>query len=521
MMILFLLILAFEPIVAADKPLAHLCHTSVSYMNDSTYYANIELLSTVQSKSTWTLLSKGFVGTGKDRVYGIAMCRGDSSAPSCQSCIAAAFHDTWQLCGPRDETHGLYEYCIVHISTADLIYNSNDVLNRLLTFTDNRKDNTASRIPTKVRAKYTDVSIDDNIKVLLQETAKQAAYNSTMRYATGSMDVNSTFPLFYSLAQCNLDLLPNDCWDCLDNIRSKAKSFFYSQSGEWISGVWCNFMYTTYQFYEGQPMQHIAWSASANPTTNMTVPVPAPGPVGVPPRQKDKNKQVVVPSHKHKSKVSSQEDEELVWGIGRSSEFTFFDFTQVLDATSNFSDENKLGQGGFGPVYKGQLPKGLEIAIKRLASQSAQGFTEFKNEVQLIAKLHHTNLVRLLGCCSQGEEKILIYEYLANKSLDFFIFDETKRAVLNWNKRKVIIEGIAQGLLYLHKHSRLRVIHRDLKASNILLDSEMNPKISDFGLAKIFSSNDTEGNTKGSQGHSKLFLQVSLSQLYYESTKDQ
>ncbi|KAM0857119.1 hypothetical protein ACQ4PT_048678 [Festuca glaucescens] len=303
MMILFLLILAFEPIVAADKPLAHLCHTSVSYMNDSTYYAKIELLSTVQSKSTWTLLSKGFVGTGKDRVYGVAMCRGDSSTPSCQSCIAAAFHDTWQLCGPRDETHGLYEYCIIHISTADLIYNSNDVLNRLLTFTDNRKDNTASRIPTKVRAKYTDVSIDDNIKVLLQETAKQAAYNSTMRYATGSMDVNSTFPLFYSLAQCNLDLLPNDCWDCLDNIRSKAKSFFYSQSGEWISGVWCNFMYTTYQFYKGQPMQHIAWSASANPTTNMTAPVPAPGPVGVPPRQKDKNKQVVVPSHKHKSKI--------------------------------------------------------------------------------------------------------------------------------------------------------------------------------------------------------------------------
>ncbi|XP_044361871.1 G-type lectin S-receptor-like serine/threonine-protein kinase RKS1 [Triticum aestivum] len=192
----------------------------------------------------------------------------------------------------------------------------------------------------------------------------------------------------------------------------------------------------------------------------------------------------------------SQEDEELVWGIGRSSELKLFNFSQLSDATSNFSDENKLGQGGFGPVYKGQLPEGLEIAIKRLASQSGQGLTEFRNEVQLIAKLQHTNLVRLLGCCSQGDEKILIYEYLANKSLDFFIFDETKNALLEWNKRKAIIEGIAQGLLYLHKHSRLRVIHRDLKASNILLDCEMNPKISDFGLAKIFSSNNTEGNTK-------------------------
>ncbi|KAF8673285.1 hypothetical protein HU200_048841 [Digitaria exilis] len=101
-----------------------------------------------------------------------------------------------------------------------------------------------------------------------------------------------------------------------------------------------------------------------------------------------------------------------------------------------------------------------------------------------------------MGCCFQGEEKMLIYEYLPNKSLDFFIFDERRRVLLNWNRCLMIIEGIAQGLLYLHKHSRLRVIHRDVKASNILLDAEMNPKISDFGLAKMFSSNDTEANTK-------------------------
>ncbi|XP_073367374.1 G-type lectin S-receptor-like serine/threonine-protein kinase At4g03230 isoform X4 [Aegilops tauschii subsp. strangulata] len=195
--------------------------------------------------------------------------------------------------------------------------------------------------------------------------------------------------------------------------------------------------------------------------------------------------------------MNRPEEDALAWRLEqKSSEFILFDLSEILHATHNFSKENLLGQGGFGPVYKGQLPDGTEIAVKRLASHSGQGFTEFENEVELIAKLQHSNLVKLMGCCIKGEEKLLVYEYLPNKSLDFFIFDVNRTTLVDWNKRCVIIEGIAQGLLYLHKHSRLRIIHRDLKASNILLDQDMNPKISDFGLAKIFSTNDTQGSTK-------------------------
>ncbi|GKD43328.1 kinase RLK-Pelle-DLSV family protein [Tanacetum coccineum] len=163
-----------------------------------------------------------------------------------------------------------------------------------------------------------------------------------------------------------------------------------------------------------------------------------------------------------------------------------YNFSLVKAATEDFSKNNKLGQGGFGAVYKGKLEDGQEIAVKRLATDSSQGDKEFKNEVLLVAKLQHRNLVRLLGFSIQGSERLLIYEFLPNASLDQIIFDPTKSTLLDWEKRYNIIKGIAKGLLYLHEDSRLRVVHRDMKAGNVLLDSEMKPKIADFGMARLF-----------------------------------
>ncbi|KAF3954927.1 hypothetical protein CMV_019792, partial [Castanea mollissima] len=177
-------------------------------------------------------------------------------------------------------------------------------------------------------------------------------------------------------------------------------------------------------------------------------------------------------------------------------ELQVFSLEEVATATNNFHVSNMLGRGGFGSVYKGKLHDGREIAVKRLSTSSQQGLEEFMNEVVVISKLQHRNLVRLLGCCTEGEEKMLIYEYMPNKSLDAIVFDPLNQRLLDWKKRFNIIEGIGRGLLYLHRDSRMKIIHRDLKASNILLDEDLNPKISDFGIARIFDGIENQANTK-------------------------
>uniref|UniRef100_A0A0D9XTW0 Protein kinase domain-containing protein n=1 Tax=Leersia perrieri TaxID=77586 RepID=A0A0D9XTW0_9ORYZ len=587
--VLLLILSAFRPFAAGQTSS---CDSTGggSYSKNSGYQRNVNLLSASLSKnassstmpSHFAMVS---VGAAADTAYGIAQCRGDIVDDSaCADCLSTAFADAQRLCPYNKRVVIFFDTCRIGFTNQDIVSGDDGGVNLSMM-------SRANLVMYRNMGNITDNAdkvtlVTGFIKQLVQETGKMAAFNSTMMYATGRMDISSTFPAsrfptLYSLAQCTPNLLPRDCWDCLQGINDLMKEYFEGRQGGQVLGLLCSFRYEAYLFYAGQPMRRFG-SLPPPVTSNMT---PSPEPVAhvVPtPRKHERrmrNVLVVVTTvvaaivsfvsfmcwfrwmRKHrKGKVSLQKnnmdvhkDEALDWGIEeRTSGFTFFDFSQVLNATNDFSEENKLGEGGFGPVYKvrhcprscnkvadslakfgassvssgshefvshvpdfvsnlvsgdlpgGWFPDGSEIAVKRLSSHSGQGFTEFKNEIHLIAKLQHTNLVRLLGCCSQGEEKILIYEYLPNKSLDFFIFGNklitstanSRGATLNWIKRLAIVEGIAQGLLYLHKHSRLHIIHRDLKASNVLLDSEMNPKISDFGLARIFNSKDTELNTK-------------------------
>ncbi|XP_019450589.1 PREDICTED: uncharacterized protein LOC109352863 [Lupinus angustifolius] len=185
------------------------------------------------------------------------------------------------------------------------------------------------------------------------------------------------------------------------------------------------------------------------------------------------------------------EDEEELLGID-TKPYTF-SYSELKNATNDFNLDNKLGEGGFGPVYKGTLNDGRVVAVKQLSAGSHQGKSQFITEIATISAVQHRNLVKLYGCCINGSKRLLVYEYLENKSLDQALFGKSLN--LNWSTRFDILLGVARGLTYLHEESRLRIVHRDVKASNILLDYELVPKISDFGLAKLYDDKKTHIST--------------------------
>ncbi|XP_047312630.1 probable LRR receptor-like serine/threonine-protein kinase At1g53430 [Impatiens glandulifera] len=169
-----------------------------------------------------------------------------------------------------------------------------------------------------------------------------------------------------------------------------------------------------------------------------------------------------------------------------------FSLRQIEAATNNFDAANKIGEGGFGPVYKGILLDGTVVAVKQLSSKSKQGNREFLNEIGMISTLRHPYLVRLHGCCIEGNQLLLVYEYMENNSLASSLFGtDDGRLFLDWSTRYKICIGIARGLAFLHEESRLKIVHRDIKATNVLLDKDLNPKISDFGLAKLNEEENT------------------------------
>ncbi|KAK8282711.1 hypothetical protein V6Z12_D08G045500 [Gossypium hirsutum] len=478
------------------------CYDTGNFTINSTYGKNRDLI--LASLPPNVSAKGGFftanVGQNAYKVYALGMCRGDSSRDDCYKCVNSTIHDLKANCPNQKEALSWEgQPCHVHyadrsfygtleeLGNPEAGYNTGDIKSNLTEF--------------------------DTIWESLMDTVVRNASNgsSTLKYATGEADF-TVFQKIYALMQCTPDLSHEDCDSCLRQSVSNYESCCHGKQGGYVTRPSCYFRWDLYPFY------------------SITTPSPSPDIKD----ETKQNKPIWIPLGGSLSATlglalfsacgffiwrrrNGQEDKgqevrllDLVMGsvprgnssenfdlqnIGRSQEFPSIQLNILQAATNNFCDENKLGQGGFGPVYKGTLADGKEIAVKRLSRTSGQGLLEFKNEVMLIAKLQHRNLVRLLGCCLEKNEKLLVYEFMPNKSLDMFLFDSSLPAQLVWQKRFNIIKGTARGIMYLHEDSRLRIIHRDLKASNVLLDHEMNPKISDFGMAKIFGRDQNEANT--------------------------
>lgn len=202
------------------------------------------------------------------------------------------------------------------------------------------------------------------------------------------------------------------------------------------------------------------------------------------------------------SKRTADINEEIFLSV---QDAKLYSYRELQVATQNFNVANKIGEGGFGSVYKGRLKDDTLVAVKVLSAQSEQGVKEFLNEIVAISGVEHENLVKLYGCCTEGHQRILVYGYLENNSLAQTLLGGRFSSIqFTWKLRSQICIGVAQGLAFLHEEVEPHIVHRDIKASNVLLDKDFTAKISDFGLAKLFPTTATHVSTRVAGTHGYL-----------------
>ncbi|XP_051207582.1 cysteine-rich receptor-like protein kinase 15 [Lolium perenne] len=493
---LFLLLVG-AGIAAAD--LQHTdCPSNTNYTRGGIFQANLDALLSFlpAAASAASGFAENATGAAPDQAFGLAQCRADVNESDCRACLDATAQDAAGKCPGQKSSMVIYDNCLLRHSNASFFGTADTSPEVALCNVGNATQVTQPEL------------FMTQLGSLMRNLSSLAAYSSPRMFAAGEADVT---PLkIYGIAQCTRDLGGDDCNRCLSGTVTDILTGCYLKIGGQIFYRSCSVRYEVSLFYNakaaeaamsppapaGGGLNGTDHSGGNNSTVKIALAVSVPVAavllvllITALYLCKRKNKK----PHEH-VQISSAADCEDGEDMG-SSESLLYDLSTLRAATDNFSEENKLGEGGFGPVYKGTLQDGQEIAVKRLSKTSQQGHVEMKNEVVLVAKLQHKNLVRLLGCCIQEQEMLLVYEFLANKSLDKILFDPVRRQELTWGHRFRIIQGIGRGLLYLHEDSRLTIIHRDLKASNILLDPDMSPKISDFGLAKLFSLDTSVGNT--------------------------
>ncbi|XP_054786902.1 cysteine-rich receptor-like protein kinase 44 [Prosopis cineraria] len=471
------------------------CTTNITFTPNGTFQSNLAaLLSSLSSNATdgTRFFNTTIAGNGEaNTVYGLFMCRGDVPYPLCSECVNFATQRISSSCPLAKEAIIWYNECLLRYSDR-LIFSSMEEWPRYQI-----KIPLGDPVLLRTRRFYETLgSILNN----LIDGAAEALGRSNSKYGVQQGDASANTTL-YGLAQCTPDLAAGYCRRCVrDAIAEITTSCCGGSIGQSVMFPSCIVRYETYPFYQHSGTSTptpTAANGKSNKLRTQMIAILVPSIIlvlvvilvlcyyMVPTNSKKKSQRAIDVSENYFLRVE----------IITTMDSLQIDMATIKVATNNFSEGSRIGKGGFGVVYKGILPNGQEIAVKRLSRTSTQGVEEFKNEVLLIAKLQHRNLVRLLGFCLEDDEKMLVYEYVPNKSLNHFLFDPLKQRELTWAERFKIIKEIARGILYLHEDSRLKIIHRDLKPSNVLLDSSMSPKISDFGMARLITLDQIEGST--------------------------
>ncbi|KAI3456399.1 hypothetical protein Pfo_013062 [Paulownia fortunei] len=451
------------------------CLNRETYANNSTYQAN---LNTLISSLSPNIGSSGFynasIGQSPDEINAIVLCRGDISLRACRECVDATAPALVQRCLNNKDAIFWNETCMVR-------YSSQPIFGRLQTVPVSPNPSSSRVMNPREHSR--------ELRALLESLKEHAANGGSFQKIAAGNRSTSDLQVIYALEQCTPDLTVQECSECLTQAIQDIPTCCGGIIGAGILRPSCTLRFENYHFYSTSVVEvpqepwHPGKDDDTTTRTALIIVVSIAAclmlsvTVGILLRKRIKQK--------FRKKLES----ELAADEISTVDSIQYDFGKIEAATNGFSDANKLGEDGFGAVYRGKLLNGREIVVKGLSGDSRQGNLDFKNEVLTVARLQHRNLVRLLGFSIKESikesERLLVYEFVRNGSLDKFMLDPIKRSYLDWNKRCKIIEGIAQGLLYLHENSRLRSIHGDLKAKNILLDGEMKPKISDFGTSRI------------------------------------
>ncbi|XP_027931029.1 cysteine-rich receptor-like protein kinase 2 [Vigna unguiculata] len=410
--------------------------------------------------------------TGTDPVYAMFQCRNYLSHTDCATCFAAAVTKIRNCSAGSNGARVIYDGCFLR-------YESSDFFDQIFSRSSMLCGNQSADGSTDFSAVGEQLLID-----LRTATPKIRGYFAATKtkMAIGSI---------YAFAQCAETLSQDTCLDCLSDEQTSVQGCLPSTDGRAFDPG-CFMRYSETPFFADNQTVDITPFLKQGGGSNRKWFVIG-GCVG------GALLLVILISlfpWIRRSQSPMRVPTSNVLGASELKGATKFKYSELKAATRNFSEKNILGEGGFGAVYKGTMKNGKIVAVKKLFSGKSSEIDEnFESEVTLVSNVHHRNLVRLLGCCSKGQEKILVYEYMANNSLDKFLFGNRKGS-LNWKQRYEIILGTARGLTYLHEEFYVSIIHRDIKSGNILLDEQLQPKISDFGLVKLLPGDQSHLRTK-------------------------